>query len=70
MVWFVLYFAVPAVLIAGRQTHLLGIVLPTGQGGWLLGVLPAAVQAALCLALFALRWRGYWRENAAKAPAA
>ena len=70
MAWFVLYFAVPAVLIAGRQMQLLGIVLPTGQGGWLLGVLPAAAQAALCLALFAWRWRAYWRENAAKAPAA
>ncbi len=70
MAWFVLYFAVPAVLIAGQQTQLLGIVLPTGQGGWLLGILPAAAQAALCLALFAFRWRAYWRENAAKAPAA
>jgi len=70
MAWFVLYFAVPAVLVAGRQTDLLGIVLPTGQGGWQLGVLPAAAQAALCLVLFAVRWRGYWRENAAKAPAA
>lgn len=70
MAWFVLYFAVPAVLVAGRQTALLGIVLPTGQGGWLLGVLPAAVQAGLCLILFAWRWRAYWRENAAKAPAA
>jgi hypothetical protein len=69
MAWFVLYFAVPAVLIAGRQTELLGIVLPTGQGGWPLGVLPAAAQAALCLALFAFRWHGYWRDNAARAPA-
>jgi hypothetical protein len=67
--WFVLYFPVPAVLIAGKQTQLLGIVLPTGQGSWLLGVLPAAIQAALALILFAWRWRQYWRENAAKAPA-
>jgi hypothetical protein len=68
LAWFVLYFPVPAVLIAGRQTQLLGIVLPTGQGGWLLGVLPAAIQAALALVLFAWRWRAYWRDNAAKAP--
>lgn len=69
MAWFVLYFAVSAVLIAGKQTALLGLVLPTGQGGWLLGVLPAAAQVAICLALFIWRWRAYWRENAAKAPA-
>ena len=68
--WFVLYFPVPAVLVAGKQTQLLGLLLPTGQGGWLLGVLPAAIQAALCLILFTWRWRAYWRENAAKAPAA
>jgi len=70
MAWFVLYFAVSAVLIAGKQTQLLGLVLPTGQGGFLLGVLPAAVQAALCLVLFVWRWHAYWRENAAKTPAA
>lgn len=70
MAWFVLYFPLPAVLVAGQQTPLLGIVLPTGQGGWLLGVLPAAVQAGLCLILFAWRWRAYWRENAAKIAAA
>lgn len=68
MAWFVLYLPLPAVLVAGRQTQLLGIVLPTGQGGWLLGVLPAAAQAGLCLVLFAWRWRAYWRENAARAP--
>jgi hypothetical protein len=68
--WFILYLAVAAVLVAGRQTELLGLVLPTGQGGWLIAVLPAAVQAAICVVLFVWRWRVYWRENAAKAPAA
>jgi len=28
------------------------------------------VQAVICLVLFVWRWRVYWRENAAKAPAA
>lgn len=70
VIWFVSYFAIPAVLIAGKQTHLLGLAVPTGQGGWLIAVLPAAVQAAICVVLFAWRWRAYWRENAAKAPAA
>jgi hypothetical protein len=69
MIWFVCYFAVPALLIAGKQSHLLGLVVPTGQGGWLSSVLPAAIQAALCVALYFWRWRSYWRENAAKAPA-
>jgi len=70
MIWFVSYFAIPAVLIAGQQQHLLGLTVPTGQGGWLIAVLPAAVQAAICVVLFTVRWRAYWRENAAKAPAA
>ena len=70
VIWFVFYFAIPALAIAGQQQHLLGVVLPTGQGGWMLCLVPAAVEAVLCLALFAWRWRAYWRENAAKAPAA
>jgi hypothetical protein len=70
VIWFVSYFAIPAVLIAGQQQHLLGLTVPTGQGGWLIAVLPAAVQAAICVVLFAVRWRAYWHENAAKAPAA
>lgn len=69
IVWFVLYLGVPAVIVAGQRPDLLGLVLPTGQGGWEIGLLPAAVQALLALALFAWRWRGFWRENAATAPA-
>ncbi|HEY7607750.1 MAG TPA: hypothetical protein VIF14_00840, partial [Alphaproteobacteria bacterium] len=70
MSWFVLYGAVPAVIIAGRQTGYLGLVLPTGQGGWMICLISAAAQALLCLVLVAWRWRAYWRENAARAPAA
>ncbi len=69
VIWFVSYFALPAVLIAGQQQHLLGLAAPTGQGGWPIAVLPAAVQAAICVVLFVVRWRAYWRENAAKTPA-
>lgn len=68
VIWFAFYFAVPAVIIAGQQPQLLGLVLPTGQGGWMLCLLPAAAEVALCIGLFAWRWRAYWRENAAKVP--
>jgi hypothetical protein len=68
--WFVLYLAVPAVFVAGQQSKLLAAFLPTGQGGWLLCLAPAAGEALLALLVFAWRWRAYWRENAARAPAA
>lgn len=68
--WFVLYVAVPAVFVAGQQTRLLGLVVPTGQGGWMICLLSAGAQALLCLIIVTWRWRAYWRENAAKAPTA
>ncbi len=68
VIWFVLYFAIPAVMIAGRLWEYLGLFLPTGQGGWMICLLPAAAEAVACIGLFAWRWRVYWRENAARAP--
>jgi hypothetical protein len=68
--WFVLYVAVPAVFVAGQQTRLLGLVVPTGQGGWMICLLSAGAQALVCLIIVTWRWRAYWRENAAKAPTA
>ena len=67
---FVLYIAVPAVFIAGKQMDLLGLVLPTGQGGWMTCLLPVAAEVIACIVLFAWRWRVYWRVNAAKVQAA
>lgn len=67
---FFLYLAVPAVFIAGKQKDLLGVVLPTGQGGWMICLLPIAAEVIACIVLFAWRWRVFWRVNAAKAPAA
>lgn len=67
---FVLYFAVPAVFIAGKQIDLLGLVLPTGQGGWMICLLPIVAEVIAFIVLFAWRWRVFWRVNAAKSPAA
>jgi hypothetical protein len=66
--WFVFYFAIPAVFIAGDGSHLLGLVLPTGQGGWAMCLLPIAAQVVGCIVLYLWRWRAFWRQNAAKAP--
>lgn len=67
--WFVLYFAVPAVFIAGEGSRLLGLVLPTGQGGWMMCLLPIGAQVLAFLVLYLWRWRAFWRQNAAKVPA-
>lgn len=68
--WFVLYFAIPAVFVAGKQSALLGAFLPTGQGGWMLCLLPAAAEALVCAVLLRWRWAAFWRENRAKATTA
>jgi hypothetical protein len=70
LISFVLYFAVPVVFIAGEQRHLLGAFWPTGQGGWALCLLPAAIEAAVAVGVYVWRRRKYWRENAPVAPAA
>lgn len=63
LISFVLYFAFPIVFIAGEQRHLLGAFWPTGQGGWMICLLPAAIEAALAIGVFMWRRRKYWREN-------
>jgi hypothetical protein len=68
--WFVLYFAIPSVIVVGQRRDLLGVVLPTGQGDWMLCLLPVAGEVVLCALLFAWRWHAYWRENAARSPTA
>lgn len=70
LISFVLYFAVPVVFIAGEQRHLVGAFWPTGQGGWVLCLVPPAVEAAIAIGVYVWRRRKYWRENAPVAPPA
>jgi hypothetical protein len=65
---FILYVALPILLLLPQMRPYAGVFYPIGLGHWTVAILPVAIEVVVLLALLAWRWRAYWRRYAAAAP--
>jgi hypothetical protein len=65
---FILYVALPILLLLPEMRRFAGVFYPIGLGPWTLSILPVAIEVGVLLALLVWRWGAYWRRNAAAAP--